>query len=127
LFFGTPQSIVPQVTSGKLKAYGITGKEKSPKLPTADSLVSALGPKFDIIYWQGLFAPGGTPDAVVNKLNAALQEIVAEPALVKRWDVEGFEAFPKDQLSVASARSFLKSEIARWGQVIRDNDIHVNQ
>lgn len=127
LFFGTPQSIVPQVAAGKLKAYGITSKDKSARLPTADSIVKVLGPKFDIIYWQGLFAPGGTPDAVVNKLNAALQEVVADPALVKRWSVEGFDAFPKDQLSVAAARSFLKSEIARWGRVIRDNNIHVNQ
>ncbi|MGH6789367.1 MAG: Bug family tripartite tricarboxylate transporter substrate binding protein [Pseudolabrys sp.] len=126
LFFGTPQSIVPQVAAGKLKAYGITSKD-SAKLPTADSIVTVLGPKFDIIYWQGLFAPGGTPEAVVNKLNATLQEVVSDPALVKRWAVEGFDAFPKDQRSVEAARAMLKSEIARWGQVIRDNDIHVNQ
>ena len=50
---GTPQSVVPHVAAGKLKAYGITAKEKSPQLPTAESLVDALGPKFDIVYWQG--------------------------------------------------------------------------
>src|SRR5512135_1995658 len=77
LFVGTPQSIVPQVTAGKLKAYAITAKEKDPKLPTAESLVTALGPKFDIVYWQGLFAPAGTPPAVIKTLNTALQEVVA--------------------------------------------------
>ncbi len=59
LFVGTPQSVVPHVTAGKLKAYGITSKEKSPQLPTAESLVDVLGPKFDIVYWQGMFAPAG--------------------------------------------------------------------
>ncbi len=76
LFFATPQSVVPQVTAGQMKAYGITAKEKSPKLPNAESLVDAFGPKFEIHFWQALFAPGGTPEAVINKLNAAVQEVV---------------------------------------------------
>ena len=127
LFFGTPQSIIPQVTAGKLKAYGITSKEKNAQLPNAESLVTTLGPKFDIIYWQALFAPGGTPEAVIKTLNAALQEAVADPALLKKWAVESFDAFPKDQLSPAAARTLLHSEIVRWGGVIRDNNIKVNQ
>lgn len=127
LFIATPQAAVPQVTAGKLKAYGVTSKERLANLPTAVPLATVLGPKFDIIYWQALFAPGKTPDAVVKKLNAALQEIVADPALVRRWKVEGFDAFPKNQISAAAARTFLKSEIARWGEVIRDNNIKVNQ
>ena len=95
LFVGTPQSVVPHVAAGKLKAYGITAKEKSPQLPTAESLVDALGPKFDIVYWQGMFAPGGTPEAVINTLNAALQEVVSDPDIIKTWTKEGFSPFPK--------------------------------
>jgi tripartite-type tricarboxylate transporter receptor subunit TctC len=125
LFVGTPQSVVPQVTAGKLKAYGITAKEKDPRLPTAESLVAALGPKFDIIYWQGLFAPSGTPEPVIKKLNAALQEVVADPGLLDRWKKEGFEPFPKDQLSLEVGAKFMHAEVARWGEVIRDNKIEV--
>jgi tripartite-type tricarboxylate transporter receptor subunit TctC len=127
LFVGTPQSIVPHVAAGKLKAYGITAKEKSPQLPTAESLVDALGPKFDIVYWQGMFAPGGTPEAVINTLNAALQEAVSDPDILKTWTKEGFSPFPKEQRSVAAANAMMKSEIARWGQIIRDNNIQVTQ
>ena len=127
LFVGTPQSIVPQVKAGKLKAYGITSKDKNAQLPTAESLVTALGPKFDIVYWQGLFAPAGTPEPVIETLNAALQEVVADPGLLKRWEAEGFEPFPKDQLSLEAARAFMHAEVARWGEVIRDNNIKVNQ
>ena len=117
----------PQVTAGNLKAYGVTSKEKLVQLPAVESLVTALGPKFDIIFWQGMFAPAGTPDAVIKTLNAALREAVADPGLRKKWIEEGFDPFPPDQLSPEAAGAFLKSEIARWGQVIRDNNIHVSQ
>lgn len=127
LFFGTPQSIVPQVAAGKLKAYAITSKERNPQLPTAESLVTALGPKFDIIYWQALFAPAGTSEPVIKTLNAAMQEAVADSAVLKRWSAEGFESFPKDQLSPEAARAFMHAEVARWGEVIRDNNIKVEQ
>ena len=127
LFVGTPTSIVAHVAAGKLKAYGITSKEKSPLLPNVESIVDVLGPKFEIVYWQAMFAPAGTPEAVIKTLNAALQEAVTDPALVKIWTAEGFSAFPKDQRSPAAASAMMKSETARWGQVIRDNNIHVTQ
>jgi len=127
LFIGTPQSVVAQVAAGKLKAYGITTKEKSPLLPTAESFVDLLGPKLEVVYWQAMFAPAGTPEAVIKTLNAALQEAIADPAIEKTWAAEGVSAFPKDQRSPAAAKAFMKSETARWGQVIRDNDIHVTQ
>jgi tripartite-type tricarboxylate transporter receptor subunit TctC len=123
LFFATPQSVVQQIKAGKMKAYGITAKEKSPELPTADSFVKAFGPKLEILYWHALFAPAGTPDDVINKLNATLQEIISDPAIVKSWADTGVTPYPNDQRSVAAARALLKSEIARWGQVVRDNDI----
>ncbi len=127
VFFGTPQQLAPQVNAGKLKAYGITAKEKSPLLPAAESFVQLFGPKFEIQYWQALFAPSGTPEAVIAKLNAELQEIVSDPAVLKIWQAAGVSAFPKDQLPPAAGRALLKSEIARWGQVIRDNNIKIEQ
>ena len=123
LFFATPQSVVQQIKAGQMKAYGITAKEKSPELPTADSFVKAFGPKLEILYWHALFAPAGTPDNVINKLNATLQEIISDPAIVKSWADTGVTPYPNDQRSVAAARALLKSEIARWGQVVRDNNI----
>ena len=123
LFFATPQSVVQQVKAGQIKAYGITAKEKSPELPTAESFVKAFGPKLEILYWHALFAPGGTPDDVINKLNGALQEIVSDPAIVKSWADTGVTPYPKEQRSPAAARALLKSEIARWTQVVHDNNI----
>ena len=50
-------------------------------------------------------------------------EIMADPAIVKSWADTGVAPYPKDQRSPAAARALLKSEIARWGQVVRDNNI----
>jgi len=127
LFFGTPQQLLQPVSVGQIKAYGITTKEKSPQFPTADSFAQVFGPKFEIQYWQALFAPAGTPAAVIDKLNSMLQEVVSDPAILKTWAAEGVSAFPKDERSPAAGRAILKSEIARWGQVVRENNIHIDQ
>lgn len=124
LFFGTPQSFVQQVATGALRDYGITAKDKLPEFPNAESLSKMLGEKLDVVYWQAIFAPAGTPDAVIATLNGALQQAVADPTIVKNWAAQDVSAFPPDQRSPAAAAAFLKSEIARWGQVIRDNNIH---
>jgi tripartite-type tricarboxylate transporter receptor subunit TctC len=127
LFFATPQSVVQQVATGALKAYGVTSREKLPEFPTADSFPLMFGPKLDVMYWQAMFAPAGTPDSIVNTLNKALQNTMADPAIVNTWAAEDVSVFPSDQRSPAAASALLRSEIARWGQVIRDNNIHVQQ
>ena len=123
LFFATPQSVLKQVAAGTMKAYGITSSEKSPDFPTAESFVKIFGPKLEILYWHALFVPTGTPDAVIDKLNATLQEIVSDPALIKSWAETGVTPYAKDKRTPAAGRAMLKSEIARWGQVVHDNKI----
>ena len=127
LFIGTPQSVEQLVADKKLKAFGITSKDKLAGFPNVDSFVDVLGPKFEVIYWQALFAPAKTPDAVIKKLNSAAQQAVSDPAIVKNWAAQDVTAFPPDQRTPAAAEAFLKSEIARWGAVIRDNNIHLEQ
>lgn len=106
LFFGTPQQLAPQIQAGKLKAFGLTTTEKSEQLPNADSFAKMFGPKFEIHYWQALFAASRTPDAVINRLHTALQDVVADPAILEIWAGEGVSAFPKEERSVeAGARS----------------------
>ncbi len=123
LFFSTPQAVIAQVAAGQMKAFGITAKEPSAQFPTAASLVQELGPKLEILYWHALFAPAGTPDAVVETLNSAVQEIMADPAILKSWADTGVTPYAQDRRSSAAARALLRSEIARWGQVVRDNNI----
>jgi tripartite-type tricarboxylate transporter receptor subunit TctC len=127
LFFATPQSVVQHVAAGALKAYGVTSKEKLAEFPTADSFPLTFGPKLDVVYWQAMFARAGTPEQVIATLNKALQNAVSDPALVKIWAAEDVSVFPSDQRSTGAASALLNSEIARWGQVIHDNKIHIQQ
>jgi tripartite-type tricarboxylate transporter receptor subunit TctC len=123
VFFATPQSVVEQVATGQMKAYGITAKERSPQFPTAASFVQELGPKLEILYWHALFAPAGTPTAIVDRLNSVLQQTLADPVLLKSWADTGIAPYPEDQRSATTARTLLHSEIARWGEVVRENKI----
>jgi len=127
LFFATPQSVVQMVNSGKLKAFGVTSKNKLPEMPNVESFVTTLGPKLDFVYWQALFAPSKTPKAVIKTLNEAAQKTVADPTIVKNWAAQGIDVFPPEQRSPEFAETFFKNEIARWGQVIRANNIHLEQ
>ncbi len=123
VFFATPQSVAQQVASGTMKAYGLTSKDKASELPNVESFVSVLGPKLQILYWHAMFVPTGTPDAIVNKLNATMQEILNDPKIVKTWAATGVSVYPKDQQTTAAAAQLFKSEMDRWGQVVRDNKI----
>jgi tripartite-type tricarboxylate transporter receptor subunit TctC len=96
-------------------------------MPSVESFVSVLGPKLDFVYWQALFAPSRTPKAVIKTLNDAAQKAVSDPAIVKNWSAQGIDVFPPEQRSPEFAEAFFKSEIARWGQVIRANNIHLEQ
>ena len=92
-----------------MKAYGVTAKEKLPEFPTAESFPAVFGPKLDVVYWQAMFAPGGTPEAVINTLNKALQKAVSDPAIVKAWAAQDVTVFPTDQRSPAAASALLRA------------------
>ena len=123
LFFATPQSVVQTVAGGQMKAYGITAKEPSPQFPKVASFVGALGAKLEIFYWHALFVAAGTPQPVVDRLNTVLLGVMDDPAIVKSWADTGVTPFPRDQRSPQAAQALLRSEIERWGQVVRENNI----
>ena len=127
VFFATPQQIIGQVKAGNVKALGFTSKQSLAELPDVKSFVTALGPKLEFFYWQALFAPAGTPQAVVDKLNAAISQMMDDPKIKKLWADEGVEGFPKQDRSVAAGRQIMKAEMERWGKVIKDNNIHLDQ
>jgi tripartite-type tricarboxylate transporter receptor subunit TctC len=127
VFFATPQSIVQQVKAGNMKALGVTSKQPLAELPDVKSFVGALGPKLEFFYWQALFAPAGTPQPVIDKLNAAIGKMMDDPKVQKMWADEGVEGFPKEDRGVAAGKKIMQSEMERWGKVIRDNNIHLDQ
>jgi len=123
LLFGTPQQLLPLVAGGQVKAYGFTAKETHAQLPGAASLVGELGPKLEIFYWHALFAPAATPKPVIDKLNAVVQTLLDDTTLMKNWADTGVTPYPPNERSPQAAQALMKSEIARWGEVVRENRI----
>jgi tripartite-type tricarboxylate transporter receptor subunit TctC len=123
LFCSTAQLVMQPIQSGQIKGFGITAQAPLPQLPNVPSLVKELGPKLEITYWHGLFAPAATPRAVIDKLNATVREVVADPKVMKAWTDTGILVYPPAQQTTAAALELVKSEMKRWGDVIRENKI----
>jgi tripartite-type tricarboxylate transporter receptor subunit TctC len=123
LFYATPQQVLENVRAKTVKAYGVTAREPMALFPDVPSFAKEYGPKLEMLYWHAMFVRSGTPQPIVEKLNKAVQEVMADAAIVKAWADTGVSPYPADQRSPEAAQKLLQSEIARWGQVIRDNNI----
>jgi tripartite-type tricarboxylate transporter receptor subunit TctC len=113
----------PLVKSGKLKTYALFGKKRFDGLPDLPTFLELGYKNLDIDFWHMLLAPVGTPKPVVEKLNAALRTALADPRVKELFASGGMDEYPPDQLTPEAAAALLKSEIAGWGKVVRDNHI----
>jgi tripartite-type tricarboxylate transporter receptor subunit TctC len=113
----------PLVESGKLKAFAIIGRKRFAGLPDLPTMGELGYKKLDIDFWHMLLAPAGTPQPIVDKLNAALRVALADPKVQKTFTDGGMDEFSADEQTPAAASALLKREIAFWGEVIRANQI----
>lgn len=111
------------VSEGLAKGFAVTSAERSPMLPDVPSLVPELGPQAETTFWNLLMAPAGTPKAVTDKLNAALDAALSDPQLLESFAKGGATAYAKEQRTLEGAQTLLRREIAHWRDVIRDNKI----
>jgi tripartite-type tricarboxylate transporter receptor subunit TctC len=123
LFFATPQQVVGQFASGAVKVFGITSKDTSPQFPGVPSFVQAYGDKLEIAFWHIFLAPAATPRPIIDTLNAAVQEAIADPEILKVWATSGMAPYPPAQRTPEGAAAYLKKEIGHWGEVVRANHI----
>jgi tripartite-type tricarboxylate transporter receptor subunit TctC len=110
-----------QIEGGKIKAFAVTSAKRltTPalaKLPTLDE--SGLK-GFNVSIWHGMYAPKGTPKAVVDKLNSALRGALKDPEFIKREEALGAVVITDARLAGAEHRKFVEAEIAKWGPVIK--------
>jgi tripartite-type tricarboxylate transporter receptor subunit TctC len=117
--------IAPLVKSGNLKVYGIIGRSPFAGLPGVPTMSQAGYKNLDLDFWHILFAPAGTPQPIIDKLNTALRHALANAKVVKTFADGGMELYPTDQWTTAAAGAMLKSEVKRWGDVVRANNITV--
>jgi tripartite-type tricarboxylate transporter receptor subunit TctC len=105
------------IAGGKLHAIGVTTKARLPAFPDVPSISEAGVPNYDVAAWLMLVAPAKTPQPIVAKLHAELKTILAAPAFKEQLTKMSLQ--PIDTPSVDAMQTFVKSEIARWGQVVQ--------
>jgi tripartite-type tricarboxylate transporter receptor subunit TctC len=121
--FSSIAGALPFTSDNRVRPIATTGLRRTPvyaNLPTVDE----AGLKgFEVDLWLGIFAPAGTPDAVVDKLNDALRKVLRNPELIKALAKVGVEP---NGTSPGDGAAFLKSEFEKWGKVIVDGNIKAN-
>ena len=113
---------VPQIEGKKVKVYGVTSLQRLPIPALKDTpTLSEAGLKdFNVQVWHGLYAPRGTPAAVLAKLNTALRTALKDPDLIKRQEALGLRIVNDDRLEPAGHKKYLEAEKERWSKVIKD-------
>lgn len=104
------------LTQGQATAVASSGPARSKLLPDVPTAQEQGVAGFDVTSWNGVFAAAGTPEEVVKKLNAALVDVLADPAIQKRFADLGVEARSSTPQEIGDR---LKSDIAKWGEVIK--------
>jgi tripartite-type tricarboxylate transporter receptor subunit TctC len=117
---------VPQIKSGNVKAYGVTTASRIASFPNLPTLDEQGLKGFDLVVWNGLFAPKGTPKPALDKLVAALQIAVQAPAFRARLADLGAEPVPVAKATPASLGALLKSEVDKWAPIIRKSGVYAD-
>jgi tripartite-type tricarboxylate transporter receptor subunit TctC len=123
MLIDVPTSALPQIRSGNIKAYAVTAQTRlagAPNIPTVDE---AGLPGFHATVWYSLWAPAGTPKDIIGKLNAAVVDALADPAVRARLAEIGQEIVPRDQQTPQALAALQKSEIEKWWPIIKAANI----
>ncbi|MPZ57145.1 MAG: tripartite tricarboxylate transporter substrate binding protein [Rhizobiales bacterium] len=117
-------SSLPLIQQGKVRALGVTTKTAAPAAPGIRPIAELGVPGFEASAWQMVVAPASTPKPIVDKLHAELKAVMAMPAT--RDQINKIGLVPADTGSPAELQAFVKSEIVRWGDVVRKSGATVN-
>jgi tripartite-type tricarboxylate transporter receptor subunit TctC len=113
-------ALKPSLQSGQARALASSGPKRSPELPDVPTVSEAGVPNFDVTSWNALYAAAGTPQPIIDKLNGALREVLADPDLKKRALDLGIEAkgSTPDEMDAR-----MRSDIDKWTKVIESAHI----
>src|SRR5205807_10111276 len=116
-------NIVPHLGSGKIKTYAVLTKNRwaaAPEIPTIDE---AGGPPLHTPFWHGIWVPKGTPKEIVDKLNSAVTDALADAAVRKRLAALGHEIVAREQQTPQALAAYHKAEIEKWWPIIKAANI----
>lgn len=111
-------STLPQVKSGKVRAYGVTSAQRSAAAPDIPTIAEGGLPGYEAVQWFGLLAPAGTPRDIVAKLHASVVRALQDPAVRQRFIDDGAQPLPS--ASPEAFRDYMHAETKKWAKVIKD-------
>jgi len=115
----TAIAAAPHVRSGKLRALAVTSSKRLPSFPDVPT-VAETSSGFEAVSWGGVMAPAGTPQPIINRLNAEILKILKMPDIVEKLNGLGAEIVGS---TPQQFDAYVKSEITKWGKVARDNQV----
>ena len=124
VFFDNLASALGQIQAGTVRALAVTGTQRSPLLPDVPTVAEAGVPDYQYYVWFGLWAPKNTPQPIVDKLHAAVVKAFADPTLQQRLTAVAGEPF---DMPLADITPFVKTEIAKWADVVKRGGVKVEQ
>jgi tripartite-type tricarboxylate transporter receptor subunit TctC len=123
MMFDAVTTMAEQVKSGKVRAIGTSGKQRSEVLPDVPTLSEAGVLGYESTIWLGLMAPKGTPKAVVDKLNEVVSKISSQPEVRQAWGKQG--AVPLT-MTPAVFEKYLQDDVTKWSAVIKSANIKLD-
>jgi len=112
--FATAPAALPQMQAGKIRALATTRAERVPELPDIPAIAETV-PGVATVSWLGLFAPAGTPRPIIDRLNRAAAQAIADPTVIAAFQMQGLTARSS---TPAELQERIKSELELWGQVV---------
>ena len=119
---------IPQIEGKKVKSFAVTtpARLSSPVLKDMPTMQEAGLKDFSVTIWQGLYAPKGTPAAVLKKLNDALKVAVKDPEFIRKQDAGGASVINDARNDPAGHKAFVMSEVAKWAPVIKAAGVYAD-
>lgn len=119
--FGTPPSVLPLVQAGRLRALGITARNRSPLVPDLPGMTEAGLPEYEMSFWYGIFVPAGTPAAIVKRVYDAGIAAVKLPETAKAFAREGTETAMSR--SPEDFAQFLAEDAKLWVRLVKESKL----
>lgn len=123
LYFSSVPAALPHIETGALKAIATTGAVRDPSLPDVPTVAEAGPRDYEVVNWNGLLAPTGTPQDIIDLLNKATVEVLDSPDLRAQLAKQGAHPQP---MTPAEFADFIKKDSARWAEVVKTIKVKIN-
>ena len=120
MMFDTTVVAGPHIESGKLRALAVSSAKRVSSLPNVPTVAESGVPGYEVVSWQAIFAPAGTPKAIVERLHNEIAKILGEPEMQERLAKLGMQGA---DMTIEQFAAFQKAEVAKWAAVIKSANI----